>query len=58
MSLETSGIDDGDAVTVWYVVFNQPGECGTSPCGEADIFNPATNTDVLYGAGHIVGNGD
>ncbi|NIX56114.1 MAG: hypothetical protein GWN14_09345 [candidate division Zixibacteria bacterium] len=57
MSLQTSEINDGDAVTVWWVVFNEPGECGTSPCGEADIFDPDTRTDVLYAAGHVVGNG-
>jgi hypothetical protein len=57
MSLQTSGINDGDAVTVWYVVFNVPGNCATSPCDVPDIFDPATRTDVLYGTGHVIGNG-
>ena len=58
MTLHTSDVNSGDAVTVWYVIFNNPSECGSSPCGEADIFNPATRTDVVYAAGHVVGNGN
>ena len=58
MTLQTSEVTSGDALTVWYVVFNEPGECATTPCGEADIFNPATRTDILYATGHVVGNGN
>lgn len=57
MSLQTSAINDGYAVTVWYVIFNEPGNCATSPCGVPDIFDPATRTDVIFAAGHVVGNG-
>ncbi len=56
MTVETSGIPDGHAVTIWWVVFNNPGECATAPCGENDLFVDAVQADVLYAAGHVVGN--
>jgi hypothetical protein len=50
----------GDAVTVWWVVFNNPDECDGaegSPfrCAESDLFNPEVEGSVQYAAGHIVG---
>ena len=57
MTIHTSGIPAGMAVTVWWVVFNVPENCATSPCGEPDIFDPAVRADVLYAAGHVTGNG-
>lgn len=45
----------GLTVTLWSVVFNEPGECATSPCGPVDLFNPAVRGDVLYAAGSVVG---
>jgi hypothetical protein len=57
MTLQTTGIDAGTAVTVWYVIFNEPSECGSSPCGEADIFDPDVQTGVVYAAGHVIGGG-
>ncbi|HMB89542.1 MAG TPA: hypothetical protein VKP65_01760 [Rhodothermales bacterium] len=46
------------AITVWWVVFNEPENCATSPCGEPDIFDPAVRSDVLYAAGHVTGRGN
>jgi hypothetical protein len=45
----------GHAYTVWWIIFNSPENCGSTPCSEADIFNPDTNTDVTFAAGTIVG---
>ena len=55
-TLHTSGLTPGNALTLWMVVFNVPGECATSPCGEADVA-PGTDAevDVIYVAGHVVG---
>lgn len=36
----TSSLPAGQVVTVWIVVFNNPGACATSPCSPADIGNP------------------
>jgi len=56
MSFDVTGVTPGNAYTVWYVIFNVPGECATSPCTEADIFNPATQADVTFGAGKVAGS--
>lgn len=58
MTLKTSDIPAGMAVTVWWVFFNNPENCATSPCGEPDIFDPMVKADVLYAAGHVTGNGN
>jgi len=60
MSLHTSEITPGDAVTIWWVVFNRPSECtagipGMSTCGEPDLFNPDVEASVLHAAGHVIG---
>lgn len=60
VTLHTSGLPAGDAVTVWWVIFNNPEECdgmAGSPfrCAEPDLFNPDVAGSVQYAAGHIVG---
>ncbi len=39
MTVKTNGLTPGDAVTMWWVVFNDPGACSSGECGEDDIFN-------------------
>ncbi|MGH3716479.1 MAG: hypothetical protein ACRDT4_23910 [Micromonosporaceae bacterium] len=60
VSLRTTGLSAGDAVTVWWVVFNHPEACdgmAGSPfrCAETDLFNPAVAASVQYAGGRIVG---
>lgn len=62
MTLKTSDLPAGMAVTVWWVVFNEPENClyptPVSQCGQRDIFfNPDVRADVLYAAGHVTGRG-
>ena len=55
-SIQTSGLRPGHAYTVWVVVINNPGECASSPCSPVDILQtPATESQVTYGTGHVVG---
>ena len=54
MTLKTN-LTPGDADTIWWVVFNNRAACATSPCGEADLFTPAVQADVLYAAGNVTG---
>lgn len=54
-SLRSSGMPAGQAVTMWFVVFNYPEFCASRPCGEADIPNPAVKFDALYAGGHVIG---
>lgn len=57
-TVQTSGLAPGDAVTVWWVIFNHPSECTTDApfrCGEADLFDPDVETSVLHAAGEVIG---
>jgi hypothetical protein len=64
MDLHTTGLTPGDAVTIWWMVFNHPEACTsgsstpddpTDPrCGMADMGNPAADLSVLFAAGHVI----
>ena len=55
-SVRTDQLQPGHAYTVWVVVVNDPQNCSASPCSPQDIIlNPATNGQVTYGTGHVVG---
>ena len=46
----------GHAMTLWFIVFNNPSACGSSPCSIEDLLlNPAVQGDFLIAAGHVVG---
>jgi hypothetical protein len=53
--LHTSELPPGHAMTLWFIVFNNPEACATSPCSDADLFNPVVQGDFLVAAGNIVG---
>lgn len=57
MTLHTTGLPAGEAVTIWWVVFNEPENCGSSRCGEPDLFNEAAKPSVQLAAGHVIGVG-
>lgn len=52
-----SGSVKGLAVTLWIVIFNNPGACAApNMCGDdADFGNPDVMPDVVYGGGNVVG---
>ena len=55
-SISTTGLRAGHAHTVWVVVINNRAACTATPCSPADILlNPATQSQVTYGSGHVVG---
>jgi len=57
-SLQTEQLRPGHAYTVWFVVINNPSACAATPCSGPDILlNPATDSQITYGAGHISGGG-
>jgi hypothetical protein len=64
MWLRTSDLTPGDAVTVWWVVFNHPENCHTKidnpsfpfRCGEPDLSRPDVQASVLYAAGNVIGH--
>ncbi len=55
---QAAGLPARQAMTLWFIVFNNPGGCSTSPCSvPEDVFNPAAQADFLVGGGHVTGNG-
>jgi len=57
-SIQTEQLRAGHAYTVWFVVINNPAACAATPCSGPDILlNPATDSQITYGAGHIAGGG-
>jgi hypothetical protein len=56
-SIDTEQLRSGHAYTAWVVVINNPAACTASPCSPQDILlNPATDAQVTYGTGHVVGD--
>lgn len=43
----------GDPYTLWAVIFNNPGECAGTPCGESDLGNEAVGASVYYASSAI-----
>ena len=41
------------AYSIWWVVFNNPGECAGDICGLGDLFNPAVEGAVFNASGAI-----
>lgn len=55
-TFQTEGLPPGHAMTMWFVVFNNPEECFSQPCGVLDLMaNEYAQADFLWGAGNIVG---
>lgn len=54
-SWNSLGLTPGDAVTMWFVVFNNPAACATTPCNSPDLFNPDVQGDFLVAGGHVIG---
>lgn len=49
-------LEPGHAITLWFIIFNNPSECSTSPCSlPADIFNDAAEADFYFASGHVIG---
>jgi hypothetical protein len=57
VSLQTSGLPAGHAVTMWALIFNDPNACGTGGCHEmnGDLNVPAVQGSVYRVTGHVVG---
>ena len=63
-TLQTSDLQEGNAYTMWWVIFNNPEECehpvpGITSCGEGDVFGEPfgetpVQVSVQFAAGNIV----
>ena len=54
--LRSSGLTPGEAVTMWWVIFNTPENCTDNACGEDDLTNAAARVDILYADGKVIRN--
>jgi hypothetical protein len=55
-TFHSSQLTPGHAVTLWFIIFNNPGACYTTPCSVQDVlFNPDAQADFLAGGGHVIG---
>ena len=57
---KTEGMTEGNAVTLWFIVFNYPELCQAGPglCTPADLgFDAPAQGDFMYAAGHVMGKG-
>jgi hypothetical protein len=57
ISLQTTGLPAGHAVTMWALIFNNPGACGAGGCDESrgDLAVPGVQGSVQHVTGQIVG---
>ena len=55
MSLHSAGLTAGTAVTAWWVFFNNPKKCATTPCSVADLSNPDVESSLVNATGRVVG---
>lgn len=51
--INANATDADSVITLWFIVFNTPEGCFTSPCTVADVENPAATADFLYGGGIV-----
>lgn len=52
-SMTTFGLEPETVHSFWWVVFNNPEYCATTPCSEPDLFNPDVNGGVFGGSGQV-----
>ena len=55
VQVRTNGLTPGDAYTLWFIVFNFPENCASTPCSGPDLENPEVVGDIMYIAGNVVG---
>lgn len=52
---DSSELPPGQAVTLWFIIFNRPSKCSTSPCSvPADVFNDEAQADFYFGSGQVI----
>jgi hypothetical protein len=52
-NLALSGLDLGAAYTVWWVIWNNPKQCASNPCGMGDLGVPGNV--AIYATGFVTG---
>lgn len=56
-NFQVEDMPPGHAITLWFVIFNNPAACAGPVCGPADLLlDDAAEADFLFAGGNIVGN--
>ncbi len=55
LRIETGSLPSG-TYTVWWVLFNEPGNCSDGECGMDDLSNEDAEASALWATGGVVGN--
>ena len=42
-----------EAVTMWYIIFNNPEHCFSTPCDEPDLYNELAQPSILHASGTV-----
>ena len=53
--MHSAGLAPGTAVNAWWVFFNNPKKCATTPCSVADLSNSDVQASLVNATGRIVG---
>lgn len=53
LTIKTSGLVPGDAYSVWWIIFNNPGACAAGGCSGADLGNPDVDGAVMNATGRV-----
>lgn len=53
INVSTTGLGSGAVYTTWWVIFNRPSACATTPCGLADLANASAQPSVVWATGFI-----
>lgn len=56
VTFKVKEISAQEAMTLWWIIFNNPGACATAPCGPDDLSDPTVNASVGFAAGQVVGS--
>ena len=57
LRLKTAELEPDTAVTIWWVIFNNPENCAGYPeteCGLVDLENPDVAAEITYATGGVV----
>lgn len=52
---DSAELTPGHVETLWWVIFNNPEHCDTTPCGLPDLFDPAVQAACLAADGTVTG---
>lgn len=58
LTINTTGLDDGSAYTIWWIIFNNPAECAPGGCSGGDFGTQAVEASVMNATGRVIESGD